>query len=46
MGKNINCFGLCIKPDYPLPEKISPRTEQIRQMVDEINITNLLIRLP
>lgn len=46
MGKNINCFGLCINPDYPLPEKISPSTEQIRQMVDEINITNLLIRLP
>ncbi|HAT6325787.1 TPA: hypothetical protein JBH38_08020 [Legionella pneumophila] len=37
MGKNINCFGLCINPDYPLPEKISPSTEQIRQWLCIVN---------
>ncbi|BCA95503.1 hypothetical protein TUM19329_18640 [Legionella antarctica] len=45
-GTKVNCFGLCVNPDYPLPEKTSPNVEQLKQMVDEINVSYLLIRFP
>lgn len=46
IGKSCNSIGLCVNPDYPLEEKYSPNNSQIRTMVDELGVDNLLIRIP
>ena len=46
MGRACDNIGLCVNPDYPLTEKYSPTNAELREMVDELGVDNLLIRIP
>ena len=46
MGVYANNIGLCVNSDYPLPEKTQPSHQQLRDMVDDLSIDDLLIRIP
>ena len=46
MGREINSIGLCVNVDSPIPVKTSPSNEQLVAMVEELGVTDLLIRIP
>ena len=46
MNQVVNNIGLCVNPDYPLDSKISPSISQLQDMVAELGVDNILIRIP
>lgn len=42
----ISSIGLCVNIDCPLPEKVSITTQQLYEMVTELGMQRLLIRVP
>ncbi|NRB37386.1 MAG: hypothetical protein HRU20_02830 [Pseudomonadales bacterium] len=46
IGTATDNIGLCINPDYPIDEKFCPTDVQLKDMVHELGVEDLLIRLP
>ena len=42
----LNAIGLCVNPDFPLADKTQPSTANLRNLVDELAVDQLLIRIP